>query len=361
MNKEFDFSKEFGKIDEKLVENAGMKWERQKYYVFQLYSRKIACAAMILVLGFAAASNSRVQAAMKEVITKIGQIWGVTNDLLPYTETINQSQVKEGIAITLNEVILSDSRIYSSITFQTDFEKGIVEMADYITINGVDYPVQVSSRQDYELGELSSDQIFTQVVDADIIPDKITDLGLHYRAYQTYEATAAISFDFIFSVSREELEQQVIHVPMEQKYVLDDGTEFILTELTLAPVDSVICVEFQNLPESRWIYEEFYDWDFYLVGKDSMGRDVCFFSEMGNSPESARFISGLQSGLLPSVNSEWIELQLYTYQRVNEEEWQVFDNVNGEDVYMKDDIGPINKVYIGNKFKINIGESMQNE
>ena len=42
MKKEFDFSREFGEIDEKLVESAGREWNRKKYNVLKLYSRKIA-------------------------------------------------------------------------------------------------------------------------------------------------------------------------------------------------------------------------------------------------------------------------------------------------------------------------------
>ena len=81
MKKEFDFSREFGEIDEKLVESAGREWNRKKYNVLKLYSRKIAGVAIFAMLCIAAMSNSRVQAAVKEFTTKIGEVLGFTKDL----------------------------------------------------------------------------------------------------------------------------------------------------------------------------------------------------------------------------------------------------------------------------------------
>ena len=106
MKQEFDFLREFGEIDESLVENAGREWNRKKYGVFQLYSRKIAGVAILAMICIAAMSNSRVQAAVREFTTKIGEILGFAKDLSPYAEMIDQTQTKNGISLTLKEVIL---------------------------------------------------------------------------------------------------------------------------------------------------------------------------------------------------------------------------------------------------------------
>ena len=115
MKKEFDFAKEFGEIDEKLVDSAGKEWEKKKYYVFQLYSRKIASIAVLVMFCLAAAGNSRVQAAVKDFTTKIGEVLGFTKDLSSYTEIINQAQAKDGISLTLKEVILDDRVLMVSV------------------------------------------------------------------------------------------------------------------------------------------------------------------------------------------------------------------------------------------------------
>ena len=115
MKKEFDFSREFGEIDEKLVESAGREWNRKKYNVLKLYSRKIAGVAIFAMLCIAAMSNSRVQAAVKEFTTKIGEVLGFTKDLSSYTEIIDQTQTKNGISLTLKEVILDDRVLMVSV------------------------------------------------------------------------------------------------------------------------------------------------------------------------------------------------------------------------------------------------------
>lgn len=119
MNQEFDFLKEFGEIDEKLVEEAGAEWKPQKWDVFWLYSRKIACAAMAVVLGLAVLGNSSVQAAVKAFTTKIGEAFGFTKDLSSYTELIDQTQIIDGISLALKEVILDDRVLMVSV--HTDF------------------------------------------------------------------------------------------------------------------------------------------------------------------------------------------------------------------------------------------------
>ena len=120
MKQEFDFLREFGEIDESLVENAGREWNRKKYGVFQLYSRKIAGVAILAMICIAAMSNSRVQAAVREFTTKIGEILGFAKDLSPYAEMIDQTQTKNGISLTLKEVILDDRVLMVSV--HTDFE-----------------------------------------------------------------------------------------------------------------------------------------------------------------------------------------------------------------------------------------------
>lgn len=108
MKKEFDFLREFGEIDGNLVENAGREWKRKKYGIFQLYSRKIAGIAILAMVCIAAMSNSRVQAAVREFTTKIGEALGLSKDLSYYAEIVDQTQTKDGISLTLKEVILDD-------------------------------------------------------------------------------------------------------------------------------------------------------------------------------------------------------------------------------------------------------------
>ena len=95
LKKEFDFAEAFGNIDDRLVEEAGKEWQRTRRQAFYLYRRRIAGAAAAVVLVILMAGSPRVQAAVKGIVTKIGQIWQVEKDLSPYAEIIHKEQEKK--------------------------------------------------------------------------------------------------------------------------------------------------------------------------------------------------------------------------------------------------------------------------
>ena len=70
------------------------------------------------------AGNSHVQAAVKEFTTKIGELMGFSKDLSAYTEVINQVQTKNGISLTINEVILDNYSLIVSVKPDYEEKKG---------------------------------------------------------------------------------------------------------------------------------------------------------------------------------------------------------------------------------------------
>ena len=132
MKKYLDFSQEFGKIDEELIAEAGKPWTIKRDDIFRLYRRKIGQAAAILLAFITVAGNSHVQAAVKEFTTKIGELMGFSKDLSAYTEVINQVQTKNGISLTINEVILDNYSLIVSV--KPDYEEKKKESL-YLWIN----------------------------------------------------------------------------------------------------------------------------------------------------------------------------------------------------------------------------------
>lgn len=350
MNREFIFSEEFGEIDERLVECAGREWEERRYSVFRLYGRKIACVAMAAALGFAIAGNSRVQAAIKEVATMISRMWGISEDLSPYTDVINQSRKKDGFTVTLKEVILSDKQLYTAVTVNSDSGEGYLENAGYVTINGKDYAISETYDQSgdngNELGAFRPEHVYTMIFE-DTIPEEISEMELHYRAYRSdadlLNQEKGIRFDFAFSATRGELEKSKISIPLDIVIPLGNGSDMELSQMTLTALDSRI--------EARITGEGKHASEYYLEGTDSLGNLVWYYGFVPDE-EAFAFECSLQSEALPSLDSEWIELRLFTYQNVNQDEWKAVDEVDGEDIVMEDDEGPINQVYIGDRFKI---------
>lgn len=114
--KRFDFSEEFGKIDDSLIEEAGRSWDKKKIPFYRRYGTKIAVALIILVGAVGGFSIPDVRADIWKFSTKIGEVLGVKNDLQPYIKVVNQSKSQNGITVQLNEVILDENCLLFSIS-----------------------------------------------------------------------------------------------------------------------------------------------------------------------------------------------------------------------------------------------------
>lgn len=114
--KRFDFSEEFGKIEDSLIEEAGRSWDKKKIPFYRRYGTKIAVALIILVGAVGFFSIPDVQADIWKFSTKIGEVLGIKNDLQPYVKVVNQSKSKNGITVQLNEVILDENCLLLSIS-----------------------------------------------------------------------------------------------------------------------------------------------------------------------------------------------------------------------------------------------------
>ena len=304
LKKEFDFAEAFGNIDDRLVEEAGKEWQRTRRQAFYLYRRRIAGAAAAVVLVILMAGSPRVQAAVKGIVTKIGQIWQVEKDLSPYAEIIHKEQEKEGFTVTLHEVILADHKIYASVTIHTKEPEGMFVPGEFVTVNGEEQKLLTYTDEtpafdgEWENSgkledKLEPDHIF--MMELKDLPEKITDIQLHFT-----------------------------------------------------PVDSRI--EAEILGEQR-------EAEYYLEGIDSLGNQVFYYPE-SRSGSRITFAGELSSVGLPSIECDWMELRLYHYWAVSEEEQEPIDVVDGEEIMAEIDGQPLNQVYLGEKFRlaVNRGE-----
>lgn len=329
----YEFVELFDKIDERFIGEADGEWEKEsRASLFHSKGFRAACAVLCISLIGVCLFQPQVQAAIQKFAGRIAQVWGIEKDLSPYTEVINQEQKKEGLSLTLNEVIFSGGRIYAVVTMDSEYEYADTMPDEYVTINGKDYYLEGSSVQSeqkkrqygHELGHEEQNAPYLFIMSLrENIPETVTDMELHFKAYKNWEdmlhRVDYVTFDFAFRVSKDELENKVVHIPMDEAFMLENGKEMILTGLTITALDSEIKAEMKNIPETEmeeWVYGEY-----YLEGEDSLGNDVGYYWAGGEFDAGGRngnvtFISELPSGMLPSVDAEWMDLQLYTYQRM---------------------------------------------
>lgn len=355
MKREFNFAEEFGEIDEKLVEQAGKEWNRKRYDVFQLYSRKIAGVAIFAMLCIALAGNSKVQAAVKEFTTKIGEILGFTEDLSPYTEIINQTQTKNGISLTLKEVILDDKFLLISV--HTDFgqneemqlwineEKTQINgqhLLTYESMQSVDDNEDISqSKRDMVLAEFYEDQILPE---GDVHVHLVLEAGDLEKAFLMPNISAGGTEEFVydFAITLEELKAKTV----KQKIDLTVGgsgmkeRNLTLKELTMNDLYCGITAEGVSCND-EWINQ----YELKLKGTDSFGNLVSlagssffengmlFTTDFAGDYENGEVIEedAFQMSV-PDKDCAYLDLQLYERKLIWEDTSECADEEDGVQV-----------------------------
>lgn len=309
MKKDFNFSEEFGKIDETLIGEAGKPWTVERSRILKLYRRKIVQAAAIILIFIAAAGNSQVQAAIKRFTTKIGEMFWFSKDLSAYTEIINQTQTKNGISLTINEVILDDYGLIVSV--KTDYgdrrespylwindEKTLINGQRYQSISSI-----VGGQMDLEaLGEyeMDTDTVLVQEYEDIELPDGEVEVHLVLEAgeqvpiFQEGRSEGSTEFVYDFSITAEQLKAQTVQKEVNMEIPGVDGCSLILKELVMNDLRSRIVVS--GVESMDWWDRWSSEYEVKLKGQDSFGNPVSF---------------GLVGAAFSSENELWFETSFF--------------------------------------------------
>ncbi|MDO5538744.1 MAG: hypothetical protein Q4F83_01550 [Eubacteriales bacterium] len=258
--------------------------------------------------------------------SRIAELWGVQENLSDYTEIIGQTQEKDGYIVTLDEVLISDNQIYAAVTANIDDPQEVLESTDFITVNGRECNLKSISEQadGYESETSLQHRLYVLTLRDSGKLEQVTDMEMHFLLYKKTENVEkrenAALFDFSFEASREELERKTVRTGLNESIELDDGAKMELKNLVITPVDSRIEGKIYGADSLGY-------YDYCLKGTDSLGNSVSysFSSFEGNQGEVGEivFTSDLKYGKLPSADGEWVKLEVY-----NKEEMQ-------DDVYIE--------------------------
>jgi len=299
---EFDFLELFGNIDEEYIYQALQPWKGQtgRYVVYNI-GRKVACLAIIVILGLCFAFHDQVYATISRFTTMIAEILQLSNDLTPYTDIINTTQEKDGISITLNEVILSGNSLFASVSlYDMDGYDGVgVSAGESIKINGVEWECD-SSRiyQPLSLEENNYRYVVEWIYDDGVPLEKKADIEIEIVIHKQIEDVDGKSFTFAFSASKEELQKNTVHLKTDQRIRLDEK-EALIREVAINSVSSCIVLECNELSIEKNQY--------YFEIRDMYGK-VFLYSLVKNEGELFTFQN---NGETPSAESKWLDGQLY--------------------------------------------------
>ena len=348
--KKFDFSKEFGNIDPKYIEEAEREWSEKKENRRLKGWSKAAAACVIVTLGSVIFSNPHIQAAIKNITLSIGETLGFPKGIESYTEVLNTSKEDKGITVTLKEVVLDNGVLLTKVhaektssgqkdtdDVQDDWSFANTQLdIDYqkTTINGQKIEEYESGHylpySDEDLLNIGLDEnVYDAVLESRFSLDG--DLGenpevhLVLGAYQNENLGEDYfaEFEFDFSIPHAELMKQTVHKKLEDVSVKTEEGTVKLTDFSMNKLQSIIKAE---IPEE--LEEKLYNGnEMMLMGTDSKGNQVQYELRSNSADGKSQWsfktsfwgMYQLDSDgpvlLLPDIDSDGLELQLYARER----------------------------------------------
>lgn len=236
-----------------------------------------SAAAFVLILGGSSAPiRQNVYAQSQQIMESLSTLLGVQEDLSPYSTMVGKSVSKNGITVTLNEVILDGhsliisykTKVKDNATLKNLNIKHITELPIDIdvTIGGhniVDSLGSSSTPID-KLTSISESEI--QLDDSSVLSEKSNFTINFYTLDKSNTHIGKLKF----AASGKELNAKTKNIALNQSFTLPDKTKITLNNYRSNIVDQKITFTIsQNnvgLPG-----------DILLKGKDNLGNPVEFF------------------------------------------------------------------------------------
>lgn len=319
---EYSFLELFGNIEDEYIAQALQPWKGQPrrgtlYHI----GRKAACLALIVMLGVCLVFHEQVYAGLSRFTMMIAEILQITNDLEPYTDVINTTQEKNGVSLTLNEVILTDHSLLASVNLDAEEEyDGIgISAGENITINGKNYACDSSSV--YQMQNLEEDDswyVVEWLFDGGVPLSKKADMEIGIAVHKQINDIAGETFTFAFSASKGELQKNTAYLMPDQRISLGQG-EAVVREFSINSVTSRLKLECDIFSPEK---------EQYFVEMADMRGNKFSYSLVKKEGEQFTFQN---DGALPALDSEWLDVQIYAlpYDEENEEEID-FGTMKGE-------------------------------
>lgn len=334
----YQFLEAMGHVDERLVFQSDQPWKQNDSGQERTFpaGKAAACAALVIILGTAGIFHQQAEAMFASFTTKIARILRIEEDLAPYAEIINTSQTREGVTVTLEEVILGEDELYASVYLDWDdsvkLEEGMTDpgigIGGDLKINGEKVAaVSCGNMGDGET-EVNHEHLLSFLYGENVLPDEIREIELEIRVFLTTEETdEGIPFIFRFAASGEELQNDTVHVSLDQETKTENGITFHFRELILNKLLSRISGDYDDS------LQKMDDAVYLLLGADSRGNQLKYelYSVEGQN------IIFESTGALPSMDSQWIELQLYEAELSKLETTEEVDSGETEKEYIDEE------------------------
>ena len=300
---------------------------------------------MLIMVGCTLRYQEDVKAALQRVTSWIGQALGIKNgDTDSYTNVVGKSISRDGITITLNEIVMDSKNLWIAYSDSEDSDADMKDAVEdkllytEVCINGQEIQQGLGQRtvnafsenpitvEDFTIGkEVNTEG--TVNIEFKVWPIAMADA-------ETWENIQKIQADtepyaFKLTTSKEELEKNTVDINLDQNIKFDSNI-LNLTEFRWNPFESTIYGTYHGTV--------YIDSDYYLIGTDDQGNKICY-QETGRNGEETVFQQTIDPEFTgyKEISPEAKSITLQLYEVKNDTAHQVFeektDKDSSDDVY----------------------------
>ena len=347
MEKGFKTLELIGDLDDKYIYEASRPWKKQhRFFHIQRSWKTVAAGVILLIMvGGTLRYQEEVKAALQRVTSWIGQALGIENgDTDFYTNVVGKSISRDGITITLNEIVMDSKNLWIAYSDSEDSDADMKDAVEdkllytEVCINGQEIQQGLGQRtvnafsenpitvEDFTIGEEVNTE-GTVNIEFKVWPIAMADA-------ETWENIQKIQADtepyaFKLTTSKEELEKNTVDINLDQNIKFDSNI-LNLTEFRWNPFESTIYGTYHGTV--------YIDSDYYLIGTDDQGNKICY-QETGRNGEETVFQQTIDPEFTgyKEISPEAKSITLQLYEVKNDTAHQVFeektDKDSSDDVY----------------------------
>lgn len=229
--------------------------------------------SLILATGLVTTNlGSEILVSASITTSNISSYLGLNKNLDNYSTIINKSISKNGVTISLNDVILNNNELIVSSTIQSSkgdaTNEGFHEYGD-ILINGK--IIKAGSTGSSKAIDKSTMESVTNYILPDIDLSKEIDIKIIYSDVLVGAKSIYGPWIFEFKANGSDLSKDTKRINLDNKFTLDNGNKINLTKFTSNAIGQEILYTIKNdNPTDKSAY------DIKLVGKDNLNNPIEF-------------------------------------------------------------------------------------
>lgn len=238
--------------------------------------RYAVAASVVFILGLAMGPFQRETYAQMKVVTSSVQEWlGIGSDLSSYETLVGQTVAKDGITITVNNVVVDGETMLVSYTVTTVEAIDTIEKeAEYscsvdVQVNGKSaYGGMTGSTERVDNHNLiSMDEIALE--DVDMAKENYYKLIFYIENHGESEVMIPKKIGAVeFAASGEKLQAETITIPLDVAYEFPNGEKINFTKYTYNAVGPKVYCESETGG---------FRYDVRLKGQDNLGNEIEFY------------------------------------------------------------------------------------